>query len=128
MFFTFRSCRQLDGRQAPIFENFPIRHIFLKFYFFNIKMKKSAFLGRPGTAAKDGPEYAALVFLPCSDLQDHRVCLPSKCPTFCSNDSRTNNSHTILGTCQVELFSARRFISRVVTTCPGITAKIYSAR
>ena len=31
-------------------------------------MKKSAFLGRPGTAAKDGPEYAALVFLPCSDL------------------------------------------------------------
>ena len=41
IFFTFRSYRQLDGRQAPIFENFPIRHIFLKFYFFNIKMKKA---------------------------------------------------------------------------------------
>ena len=48
IFFTFRSCRPLDGQQAPcrpwrqepIFENFPIRHIFLKFYFFNIKMKK----------------------------------------------------------------------------------------
>ena len=49
-FFTFRSCRPLDGRhapyrplggrQTPIFENFPIRHIFLKFCFFNIKMKK----------------------------------------------------------------------------------------
>ena len=33
-YFTFRSCRQLDGRQVPIFENFPIRHIFLKFWFF----------------------------------------------------------------------------------------------
>ena len=46
IFFTFRSCRQLDGRQgrgqqASIFENFPIRYIFLKFCFFlNIKMKK----------------------------------------------------------------------------------------
>ena len=34
-------CRPLVGRQAPIFENFPIRHIFLKFCFFNIKMKKA---------------------------------------------------------------------------------------
>ena len=50
IFFTFRSRRPLNGRQTPcrplgrrqttIFENFPIRHIFLKFYFFNIKMKK----------------------------------------------------------------------------------------
>ena len=40
-FFTFRSCRPLDGRQSTIFENFPIQHIFLKFYFFNIKMKKA---------------------------------------------------------------------------------------
>ena len=48
IFFTFRSCRPLDGRQtpcrqAPIFENFPIRHIFLKFCFFYIKMKKVPF-------------------------------------------------------------------------------------
>ena len=53
-FFTFRSCRPLDGRQAPcrplggrqapIFENFTIWHIFLKFYFLkNIKMKKVRF-------------------------------------------------------------------------------------
>ena len=51
-FFTFRSCRPLDGRQAPcrplgvrqapIFENFPIRHIFLKFCFFKYKNEKSA--------------------------------------------------------------------------------------
>ena len=44
-FFTFRSCHQLDGRQAPcrppIFENFPIRHIFLKFCFFKYKNEKS---------------------------------------------------------------------------------------
>ena len=45
-----RSCRQLDRRQAPcrplgerqapIFKNFSIRHIFLNF-FLNIKMKKA---------------------------------------------------------------------------------------
>ena len=50
IFFTFRSCRPLDGRQAPcrplggrqapIFENFPIRHIFLKFCFFKYKNEK----------------------------------------------------------------------------------------
>ena len=35
-------CRPLRGRQAPIFENFPIRRIFLKFCFFlNIKIKKA---------------------------------------------------------------------------------------
>ena len=56
IFFTFRSCRPLDGRQAPcrplrrrqapIFENFPIRHIFLKFCFFlNIKMKNPSSCG-----------------------------------------------------------------------------------
>ena len=49
---TFRSCRQLDGRQAPcrplggrqapIFENFPIRHIFLKFCFLKYKNEKKA--------------------------------------------------------------------------------------
>ena len=49
---TFRSCRQLDGwlalcrplggRQTPIFENFPIRHIFLKFCFFKYKNEKRA--------------------------------------------------------------------------------------
>ena len=54
-FFTFRSWRQLDGRQlplspirgrqAPSFENFPIQHIFLKFCFFlNIKMNKRPIL------------------------------------------------------------------------------------
>ena len=42
IFFTFRLCRQLDGRQppcrplggrpSPIFENFSIRHIFLNFF------------------------------------------------------------------------------------------------
>ena len=37
---TFRSCRPLDGRQATIFENFPIRHIFLKFCFFKYKNEK----------------------------------------------------------------------------------------
>ena len=52
IFFTFRSCRPLDGRQAPcrplggrqapIFKNFPIRHIFLKFCFFKYKNEKSA--------------------------------------------------------------------------------------
>ena len=31
-FFIFRSCRPLGGRQAPIFENFPIWHIFLNFF------------------------------------------------------------------------------------------------
>jgi len=36
IFFTFRS---------PIFENFPIRHIFLKFCFFKYKNEKSAFVG-----------------------------------------------------------------------------------
>jgi len=41
-FFTFTSCRLLDGRQAPIFENSPIRHIFLKFYFFKYKNEKKA--------------------------------------------------------------------------------------
>ena len=41
-FFIFRSYHQLDGRQAPIFLNFPIRHIFFwNFVFLNIKMKKS---------------------------------------------------------------------------------------
>ena len=46
-FFTFRSCRQLDGPQAPCRplggDRHPflkISHIFLKFCFFNIKMKK----------------------------------------------------------------------------------------
>jgi hypothetical protein len=49
IFFTFRSCRPrqapcrpLRERQAPIFENFSIRHIFLKFCFFKYKNKKSA--------------------------------------------------------------------------------------
>ena len=41
-FFTFRFYRQLDGRQAPIFKNFPIQHIFLKFCFLKYKNKKSA--------------------------------------------------------------------------------------
>ena len=40
------ACRPLGERQAPIFENFPIRHIFLKFYFFNIKMKKSPHMSK----------------------------------------------------------------------------------
>ena len=39
-----RHLSTIRGRQAPIFENFPIRHIFLKFCFFNIKMKKKGFL------------------------------------------------------------------------------------
>ena len=41
-FFTFRSSpyRSLGGRQAPIFENFPIRHIFLKFCFFKYKNER----------------------------------------------------------------------------------------
>ena len=52
-FFTFRSCRQLDGRQAPrrqapIFENFPIRHIFLKFCFFKYKNEKKKLPGLVG--------------------------------------------------------------------------------
>ena len=37
-FFYIWSCRQLDGRRASIFENFFIRYIFLKLYFFNIKI------------------------------------------------------------------------------------------
>ena len=51
IFFTFRSCRPLEGRQAPcrplrgrqapIFENFSIRHIFLKFCFFKYKNERS---------------------------------------------------------------------------------------
>ena len=37
------------AQQAPIFQKFPIRHIFLKFYFFlNIKMKKIAVASQPG--------------------------------------------------------------------------------
>ena len=39
---TFRSFRPLDGRHATIFENFPIRHIFLKFCFFKYKNEKGA--------------------------------------------------------------------------------------
>ena len=52
-----RSCRQLDGgdRHPPIFENFSIRHIFLKFYFFNIKMKKRSDLEGPWARARFGP-------------------------------------------------------------------------
>ena len=55
IFFTFRSCRQLNGRQAPcrplrgrqspIFENFTIRHIFLKFCFFKYKNEKGTVVG-----------------------------------------------------------------------------------
>ena len=41
IFFTFRSCRPLDGRQAPIFEKFLIWYIFLKFcFFFKYKNEK----------------------------------------------------------------------------------------
>ena len=66
IFFTFRSCRPLDGRktpcrplggrQSPIFENFPIRHIFLKFCFFlNIKMKKTPERERARSCAGSRP-------------------------------------------------------------------------
>ena len=47
IFFTFRSCRQLDGRQALFFENFFIPHIFLKFYFFKYKNEKKLHLRPP---------------------------------------------------------------------------------
>jgi len=58
IFFTFRSCRHLDGRQTPIFENFPIRHIFLKICFFNIKMKKA----RSGTRVGAGSGLGRVLF------------------------------------------------------------------
>ena len=71
IFFTFRSCRPLDGRQtpcrplvgrhAPIFENFPILHIFLKFCSFNIKMKKARSLTALRGGAASRPLGAAWV-------------------------------------------------------------------
>ena len=71
-FFIFRSCRPLDGRQTPIFENFPIQHIFLKFVFFNIKMKKTPLLGflkrpenrRPNMMAQTQPLSSFPFFFP----------------------------------------------------------------
>ena len=65
-FFTFRCCRQLDGRHAPILENFPIRHIFLKFCFFKYKNKKGpgspSFLraGSPRGILSRGVQHAPL--------------------------------------------------------------------
>ena len=59
IFLKFRSCRQLApcrplrGRQAPIFENFPIRHIFLKFCFFKYKNEKSAAAGHARLQANE---------------------------------------------------------------------------
>ena len=49
----------IRGRQAPIFENFPIRHIFLKFCFFKYKNKKAPYL--PSGRAVAQQEHGHLV-------------------------------------------------------------------
>ena len=99
IFFTFRSCRPLDGRQAPcrplggrqapIFENFPIRHIFLK-------------LERSNVARR-----AALLFPPSSTL--HLVHPPFQLQTRTTNPKRAAcapsvqyswaETHPLLGLC-----------------------------
>jgi len=83
-FFTFRSCRQLDGRHAPCrplggatgthFWKFPYSaYIFEILFFFNIKMKKAQWmwLSCNGLSAEEAQ----------TDLLGSRVALSRTCAT-----------------------------------------------
>ena len=83
-FFTFRACRQLDGRQAPIFKNFPIRHIFLKSCFFKYKNKKRQKLTMRISGL--GPLRAHSVCAPCWPSQNLSVLKTWMVPNFIQNN------------------------------------------